>query len=31
MDVKRGDVVAWWQEPHVPLKVISDPYLYGGG
>lgn len=31
MNVKRGDIVAWWQEPHVPLKVISDPFRYGGG
>ena len=31
MNVKRGDIVAWWREPHVPLKVISDPYPYNGG
>lgn len=31
MNVKRGDVVAWRQEPHVPLKVISDPFPFQGG
>lgn len=31
MNVKRGDIVAWWQEPHVPLKVISDPFPFNGG
>lgn len=31
MKVKRGCIVAWWREPHVPLKVISDPYPYTGG
>lgn len=30
MNVKRGDVVAWWQEPHKPLKVMSDPYSFNG-
>ena len=28
--VKRGDVAAYCKEPARPLKVISDPYEYGG-
>lgn len=31
MNVKRGDIVAYWREPHVQLKVISDPYPFDGG
>lgn len=31
MIVKRGDIVAWRSEPWQKLKVISDPYPYGGG
>lgn len=30
MNVKRGDIVAWWQEPHKPLKVMSAPYIFNG-
>ena len=30
VNVKRGDVVAWWQEPGRPLKVMSDPYSFNG-
>ena len=31
MNVKRGDIVAWRGEPHIALKVISDPFPYAGG
>lgn len=31
MKVKRGDIVAYWREPHIPLKVISDPFPFQGG
>lgn len=30
MTIKRGDVVAYWQEPDAPLKAISEPYSFNG-
>lgn len=30
MNVKRGDIVAWWQKPDEPWKVMSDPYIFNG-
>lgn len=30
MDIKRGDIVSYWREPGVPLKVISEPYIFNG-
>lgn len=27
-EIKRGDVVSYRKEPGVPLKVISEPYIY---
>ena len=28
--ISRGDIVAYWREPGVPLTVISDPYEFDG-
>lgn len=29
--MKRGDIVAYIKRSNIPLKVISDPFDYGGG
>lgn len=28
--IHRGSIVTYWREPEKPLKVLSDPYDYGG-
>lgn len=28
--IHRGSIVTYWKEPEKPLKVLSDPYDYGG-
>lgn len=28
--INRGDIVAYWKEPGIPLKVVSDQYEFNG-
>lgn len=28
--MKRGNIMAYHKEPEIPLKLLSEPYAWGG-
>lgn len=30
MNIKRGDIVEYLKQPGIPLKVMSEPYMFNG-